>query len=139
MSHTISYVHIEPESRLPDITDVPSRVIVIVEQKVSPEWQAHLSDWIVRSGCLYMMAWGIDCSSWNDSVDWANIDKYGETPIPENGFVVTTWHSDEPLEEVFWYSKHLADHPVVRLNRTVLLDISTGNRRVELLDLYAEA
>jgi hypothetical protein len=45
-----------------------------------------------------MMAWGRECSSWDDSVDWANIDKFGDSPIPDDECVVTTWHEDEPAK-----------------------------------------
>ncbi|HEX9145535.1 MAG TPA: hypothetical protein VGA09_14775, partial [Candidatus Binatia bacterium] len=88
MTNEITYIHLDPESTLPEITKEPTRVVVIVEAKVSPEWQSLVSDWIVRIGGLYMMAWGRDCSTWDDSVDWANIDKYGDVPIPEDAFVV---------------------------------------------------
>ncbi|MYN29642.1 DUF7684 family protein [Duganella levis] len=139
MSDAIIYLHLEPESSLPEIANEPTRMVVIVEAEVSPEWQSLVSDWIVRSGCLYMMAWGIECSSWDDSVDWANIDKYGEEPIPDDGFVMTTWHSDEPLEEVFWFSKNVAFHSVVDLQRTILLHISTTERRDQLIKAYEAA
>lgn len=114
-------------------------MVVIVEAEIPDEWQARVSDWIVRSGCLYMMAWGINSSSWDDSVDWANIDQFGTDSIPEASFVVTTWHDDEPLEEVFWYSKNCAFHSVVNLERTIILHISKEERRDELLLAYAAA
>jgi hypothetical protein len=139
VSDAIIYLQLEPESTLPNMTNEPTRMVVIIEAKVSPVWQGMVSDWIVRSGCLYMMAWGIECSSWDDSVDWANIDKYGEGPIPDDGFVATTWHSDEPLAEVFWFSKNCATHPVVDLNRTMILDISNESRRDQLLHAYDAA
>ena len=109
MSDAITYLRLEPESTLPEITNEPTRTVVIVAAKVSPEWQASVSDWLVRSGCLYMMAWGIACSSWDDSVDWANIDEYDGAPIPGDAFVMTTWHADEPLEEAFLVFKELRD------------------------------
>jgi hypothetical protein len=139
MPDSIIYLHLEPESVLPEIVKEPTRMIVVVEAEVSPDWQALVSDWIVHSGCLYMMAWGVACSSWDDSVDWANIDKYGDDPIPEDGFVLTTWHAGEPLEEVFWFSKNCATHPTVDLDRTLILDISTGSRSKQLLQAYAVA
>jgi hypothetical protein len=139
VSSTSVYLHLEPGSTLPDITNEPTRVVVIVEAEVSPEWQRLVSDWIVRSGGLYMMAWGIESSSWDDSVDWANMDKYGEEPIPEVGFVVTTWHDDEPLEEVFWFSKNVARHTIVDLQRTMLLHISTRENRDHLIKAYEAA
>ncbi|WP_426176852.1 DUF7684 family protein [Massilia sp. TWR1-2-2] len=94
---------------------------------------------MVSSGCLYMMAWGRECSSWDDSVDWANIDKFGDSPIPDDEFVVTTWHEDEPLKEVFWFSKTLAVHSSVDIVQTVVLDISVTSREHELLSLYESA
>jgi hypothetical protein len=139
VSGPIRYIHLEPDASLPEITNQPSRMVVIVEAEVSLEWQAQVSDWIVRAGGLYMMAWGIECSSWDDSVDWANIDKYGAEPIPEAGFVVTTWHDDEPLEEVFWFSKNVAGHTLVDLERTILLHISTVESGERLIKAYAEA
>jgi hypothetical protein len=136
VSDAIIYLHLEPESTLPDMHNEPTRTVVIIEANVSPVWQEMVSNWIVRSGCLYMMAWGIECSSWDDSVDWANIDKYGEGPIPDDGFVATTWHSDETLANVFWFSKNCATHPVVDLKRTMILDISNESRKVQLLKAY---
>ncbi|QNA87908.1 hypothetical protein G4G28_04485 [Massilia sp. Dwa41.01b] len=126
-----------PETPPPALIDVPTRVIVIVDAQVTPAWQTLVSQWLVRAGCLYMLAWGTDCSSWDNSVDWANIARFGGKAIPDDGFVVTTWHLDKPLEEVFWYAKNLAVHPAVRLERTILLEISAHSRRDELLQAYA--
>jgi hypothetical protein len=112
---------------------------VVIEVEVSYEWQKLVSDWIVASGCVYMMAWGRECSSWDDSVDWANIDKFGDSPIPEDEFVVTTWFDDEPLEEVFLYSKTLAEHSSINIVRTIILEISAASRKDELLSLYESA
>lgn len=139
VSEPIIYLHLEPESQLPPITNEPTRMVVIVEAEVSPEWQTLVSDWIVRSGCLYIMVWGIECSSWDDSVDWANIDKYGEEPIPDDGFITTTWHSDEPLKEVFGYCKNLTVHSFVDLPRTILLHISTAESKGRLTKAYEAA
>ena len=86
-----------------------------------------------------MMAWGRECSTWDDSVDWANIDRFGERPIPHDEFVVTSWHEDESLSEVFCFAKTLAKHPSVDLDQTIILDISAASRRDELLSLYDAA
>jgi len=108
MSGLSQYLHIKPETALPDIGALaPFRAVVIVEAVVSPEWQSLVSDWLVRSGCLYMMAWGTNCSSWDDSVDMANVQQFDCGEIPEDGFVMTTWHEKEPLGEVFWFAKNM--------------------------------
>ena len=136
MPSPITYVHLQPGSVAFEMTPIPSRFVVVVTDEVTSEWQKLVSDWMVASGCLYMMAWGHDCSSWDDSVDWANMDKFGENPIPDDGFVITTWHEDEPLSEVFWFSKTLAYHHSVDIVQTVILDISAVSREDELLSLY---
>ena len=114
-------------------------MVVVVEVEVSAEWQSIVSDWIIGSGCLYMMAWGVDCGSWDDSVDIANLEKFEFGEIPENHFVMTTWHTDEPLAEVFWFSKNNAFHPTVELQHTVLLHISSESKEREHLAAYDEA
>jgi hypothetical protein len=86
-----------------------------------------------------MLAWGPDCSSWDDSVDEANLREFEYGDIPEDRFVMTTWHTNEELREVFWFSKNCASHPSVPLQRTVLFHISAEDRAREFLDLYAEA
>lgn len=80
----------EEENELPSLKEFsPFKAVVVIEAEVSKEWQANVSKWLVNSGCFYMMAWGKDCSSWDCSVDLANIDLY-EDEIPEDGFVITT-------------------------------------------------
>jgi hypothetical protein len=132
-----SYLHLIPESGLPEISAAPTKCIVVVEAVVSYQWQKHVCEWMLASGCLYMMGWGHDCNAWDDAMDWANIDKYDGHEIPENQFIVTTWHDGESLEEVFWFSKSVAEHTCVELVRTIILHISAADRKDELLELYA--
>ena len=140
MSQPVSYLSIQPESALPAIVaGSPMRVVLIADSEVSSEWQSLASTWLVQSGCLYMMAWGNSCSSWDDSVDMANLEEFKFGPIPEERFVMTTWHTDEPLREVFWFAKNNAFHTTVQLERTILLHIAAEDRGQELLASYAEA
>jgi hypothetical protein len=139
MTKSAEYLQIKLETTPPSIVALPPfRAIVIVEAIVSSEWQSLVSDWLVRSGCLYMMAWGANCSSWDDSVDMANIEQFDFDNIPEDRFVMTTWHANEPLDEVFWFSKNNAFHPTVKLKCTVLLHISVNNKETKFLKVYAE-
>jgi len=132
------YLQLQPETSLPDISGLsPFRSVVIVEASVTPEWQAEVSKWLVKSGCLYMMAWGKECSSWDDSVDFANLEEFNYGEIPEDKFVMTTWHENEPLNEVFFFSKENGIHPTVDLKNTLLLHISNSNKENEYLNEYA--
>jgi len=134
------YLHLEPGSSPPDVSALtPFRAVVIVDAEVSAEWQSLVSDWLVRSGCLYMMAWGRNCSSWDDSLDNANLEQFQYGEIPEDRFVMTTWHDNQPLGEALWFCKHNASHPTIALHHTVLLHISAHSDKPELLKAYAEA
>src|SRR5215467_8233133 len=99
---TLKYLHVTPESDLPDISYLrPFRSVVLIEEPINSEWRAKVSAWLVDAGCLYMMAWGNDCSSWDDSVDIANLEQFNYENIPDERFVMTTWRENEPLAEVF--------------------------------------
>lgn len=134
------YIRVRPESDLPKITDMePFLSVVIIDEAVTPEWQTKVSDWLVNSGCLYMMAWGEDCSSWDDSVDHSNMEAYDNGEIPEDKFVMTTWHEKEPLKEVFRFSKYSAVHPSVDITKTLLLHISNSEKEKEYSNEYKSA
>lgn len=110
-----------------------------MEEEVTPAWRDLVSERLVSAGCLYMMAWGDQCTSWDDSVDIANIELFNYKEIPEDQFVMTTWHEDEPVEEVFWFAQNCAFHPVVELNNTLILDISPVERGERLLLLFSKS
>jgi hypothetical protein len=137
---TIKYLQLQPGSMLPDISLLnPFRAIVIIEEESSPEWQSQVSNWLVTSGCLYMMAWGKDCNSWDDSMDYANLDQFDYGEIPDEKFVMTTWHKRERLTEVFWYSKNCAIHPTVELSNTLILHLACNSKEQIFLSEHANA
>ena len=137
---TVSYLHLTPGQGLPDIgAKRPYRAIVVLEQDTSPEWRARVSDWLVQSGCLYMMAWGPDSSAWDDSVDWANLSAFDGGEIPDDDFVMTTWHDHEPLSETFWFAEHAACHPTIAINETIIIDVGPQERRAALLEMLQAA
>ena len=114
------YLQIGGAGLLPDLNkERPFKSIVVIEQVVPPQRQREISKWLVESGCLYMMAWGIDCSSWDDSVDYANLELHDYGDIPEREVVQTTWHDKETLSDVMAFAKQYApgtDRPVDRLS-----------------------
>lgn len=133
------YIHLPPNESLPELSVAPFRAVVVIEEQVDPDWQALVSEWLVRSGCLFMMAWGLNCSSWDDSVDYANLEKFDYGDIPDDKFVMTTWHEDEPLSEVFWFAANAAWHDYIDDGPTLLIDISAGGRQREILATYRAA
>ena len=134
------YVRVQDGDPLPDVVDLkPFKAIVVIENRPSLEWQHRASEWLVGSGCLYMMAWGEDCTSWDDSVDWANLETFDFGDIPEEESVMTTWHDSESLEEVFLFAKELALHSTVKLSNVLILHIGAENKREKLEAMFRNA
>jgi hypothetical protein len=132
----VEYIHLASGSELPRVSHTPRRVMVLIEQDVERTWQDDVSSWIVESGCLYMMAWGRDCISWDDSVDHANLEHFHYGEIPDDSFISTTWHTNEPLGQVFFYAHACAYHPTIELPLLTILDIRETPREAAILGLY---
>ncbi|KAB8195626.1 hypothetical protein FKV24_004980 [Lysobacter maris] len=140
MSDVPVYLHLPGGSTPPDLGGPsPFRAVVMVEQIVPLEWQMAVSDWLVRSGCLSMMAWGRDCGYWDDSVDLASLRILGYGEIPDDQLVMTSWHEHESLSDVFSFSKRHAFHSEVELQRTLLVHIADRSQEPYMLRTYAEA
>lgn len=136
----VEYLQLIPERNLPEWRlPGPFRAVLIAEAAVTPAWQDTVSEWLVGAGCLYMLAWGKNCSSWDDAVDYANCKAFAFMDIPPDKFVMTTWHDGKPLSEVFRAAKTIAHHPVVEVARTVLIHVSPVDQSAHLLDAYANA
>jgi hypothetical protein len=135
-----SYFRIAEGEPLPDLAPLaPFRAVVVLEAEYSSDWQNEVSDWLVRSGCLYMMAWGPDCSSWDDSVDWANLADFNYGDILDDRFVMTTWHENEPLEDVFWFAGFCASQGTVEIRSTVIVHVSRQDEGEEMLRRFLAA
>jgi hypothetical protein len=139
MSGVPAYVRIAEGAPLPDISRfAPFRAVLVIAAGYSPDWQDKVSDWLVASGCLYMMAWGPDCSSWDDSVDCANQRRFDFGEIPERQFVTTTWHEHESLDDVFWYAHSCAHDPYVEL-ASIIVHLSNDDAEAEMIGRYVSA
>jgi hypothetical protein len=140
--HEVAYVHLTPEGLLPVWTGRrPFNAVVVATCAVSADWQDQVSDWLVKSGCLYMLAWGVNCSVWDDTVDWATRKLYGPEDIPDEAFVITTWHTNETLEGVFWEAQFNGTwgYNDQMLDFTLIIDITGDDRRAELIDLFRQS
>lgn len=73
-------------------------LLVIGDAGISADEQWALSQEFVRQGCRYVVCFGHDSSSWDDSVDMVSVmDEVECRPTP---FVMTSWHEREPLADV---------------------------------------
>jgi hypothetical protein len=139
MSHP-KYVHLKPGELPPAVHRADaSRVVLIAEAIASSAYREAVARELIESGCLYFMSWGVECEAWHDEVDMASIQKFDFQEIPEDAFVMTSWHERESLSEVFWFCKNNAFHPTVDLKVTVLLHLAPNSNEQELLTSYTEA
>jgi len=82
---------------------------------------------------------GHECSSWDGSVDHANLDALDYGDVPGDKFVRTTWHDKEPLSELLWFAAHGAAHSDVPLDLLVLVDIARNADESGIMEAFAEA
>ncbi|MBL6852145.1 MAG: hypothetical protein ISS15_16800 [Alphaproteobacteria bacterium] len=134
-----TYLQLKPGDVPPHIEGPPFRAVLVIEGDVSPTWRDQVSGWLVKSGCRYMLAWGPRCGDWDTSVDEANLARFDFGEIPNDDFVMTTWHEKESLRETFWFAQMCAMHPTVELDRTCIVHIALEGRATELLDAYRAA
>jgi len=135
-----TYLAVQDGDELKDFDQPkPFKCLVLVSEEVSDSWRHAVSDWLVTSGCLYVMAWGMCSSTWDDSVDFAGLVKFDWGNIPDDKFVMTTWHHNEPLEEAMHFAKFAAHHPAVDLEHLFVLDIGNSGRQDVIQKLFDEA
>ena len=132
----VEYLRLTEEGLLPALNvQAPYKCVVIIESAVSSQRQMEISRWLIRTGCMYMMAWGVGCSSWDDSVDLANLEPFDFNDIPDESFVMTTWHESDTLQEVFEFSRlHVTELP-----QTLVLQINGVDRATELTEMAKSA
>lgn len=140
MQKTVNYLHLLPDGALPHMMDsAPFLAIVIADEEVSQMWQWEASRWLVEAGCRVLLACGMDAEAWREAVEEASLEAFNYEAVPDEQLVVTTAHEDEDLEEVFWFARHRAAHPVCTLNKTLILHVAPAPRREELEAAWAGA
>jgi hypothetical protein len=134
------YILLTPAGALPDIPTMrPFKAVIITEDNLSSARREAVSDWLVGSGCAYVMAWGDDCGAWEATIATSVRQSLNDNEVPDDRIVITTSHADEPLNTVFWFSKHTAMHPCFTIGNVVLLQLASVGRERELCAQYAAA
>jgi hypothetical protein len=133
---TLDYLHLSPGDTPPDAEKGPYRAVLIADEDASQDWRNEVASWLVESGCLYFIAWGVACEAWHGTVDWTVLEAFDFDDIPDNKFVMTTWHDKEPLSEALWFAGHAASHPNIDLTRTLIVHVARDAQRETILALY---
>lgn len=136
----IRYLHLTPDSDFPALEGLSQfKAVLVVEADVAEMTMWETSRALVAAGCAYALAWGKECEQWHDAIDDAYLEATNYEDVPEEQHVVTTWHEDEELSEVFWFAQHRAVHPAHELRETLILHIADTPRREELEAEYRDA
>ena len=115
---------------MPEVAHLaPFRAVVVVDAIVTAAWRAVVSTGLVQSGGLYLIAWGRDSSHWDDAVDMANLEHFKFGDIPDDRFVVTTWHDNEDLTRTI-HHRQGAEVGKCRLSATSRREIKVVLRHV---------
>ena len=75
-------------------------VVLIInnDPDISADDQYALSLALVRAGCRYAVCIGHNCSTWDDSIDYANMEVDPE--LTDAKFVMTTWHENDTPDQI---------------------------------------
>ncbi len=91
-------------SGLPPHLNLPSQHFALLlawdARGVPNETIRGLARWLMDEGLAYLCAWGPDCKRVRHQFDLEDVGK--KQVDADESFVVTTWHDDEPLDEVLW-------------------------------------
>jgi hypothetical protein len=133
---SVSALHLFPGQVLPPLSGRPFKAVLVASNSVPGEWRDLVAEWLIESRCLYFVATGVECETWHDCLDWANLKAFEFREIPTESFVITTWHADETLEEVLSFAYAAAEHPAVSLEETLLISVGGQPPSLDLLALY---
>ena len=75
-------------------------LLLVADESITQEEQVALSSEFVRQGCRYAVCAGHSCSSWDDSIDCAFLETDPQYSPPDDKFVMTSWHEDEPIDDI---------------------------------------
>lgn len=88
------------------------------------------------------MTWGLNCEEWHDDeIESVSLELLGYEDTRDDDLVLTTWHDDEPIEQVLWFAAQCAHHPVQPLEHTLIVQISEkeqADRFVRLAQIAIE-
>ena len=139
---TTAYLHLPPDADLPDLGNRPPFLaIVVAEDDVAEMWLWDVARWLVASGARYVQAWGKDADAWTEAVDDAALEAVDYEDAPDERRVLVTAHApdDEDVDEVFWFAKHRAAHPVLPLDAVLIVHIADAPRKEAIEAAYADA
>jgi hypothetical protein len=108
---TLALLRAREAADLPAHLDVGSPYFVALlawdAAEVTTDDIAHVAKRLLDAGCVYFCCWGVGCERVHDIVD--DVYLRGGLSVHDDGStIMTTWHSEESLEEALWFTRHAA-------------------------------
>lgn len=109
-------------------------IVCVLDDSVTAEEQARISEQIVASKCRYAVCWGSDCSAWDTAIDCAYIA--ADRDLHDETFVMTTWHENDSIEdtmEFWWMNTSFGNYEATRFAVLIIGDKIGFKQRLEHL------
>jgi hypothetical protein len=68
---------------------------------------AHVARILLDAGCVYFCCWGPGCERVHDIIDEEYVGD-GTSMNDDDSTIMTTWHTEESLEEATWFAVNVA-------------------------------
>jgi hypothetical protein len=68
---------------------------------------AHVARVLLNAGCVYFCCWGPGCERVHDIIDEEYVGD-GTNVNDDDSTIMTTWHTEESLEEATWFALNVA-------------------------------
>ena len=102
---------------------------------ISNDEQNNISDDLIAANCRYAVCAGYDCSSSDDSIDWAYISTDENYDPPDETMVMTTWHDDETVNDIMFFGLNNTNFDDHDFKRYLVLFIGHKNGLKEELKI----
>lgn len=101
--------------------EAPFVCMVYLNQDTTKEEMILVANWLISSGCRYVVCGGNNCELLHDIIDETSVIKN----IDENKdeLVMTTGHENEPVEEVVWFWLNLTNFDDINFENYLALVI----------------
>jgi hypothetical protein len=99
-------------------------LLAVDASSVPVETITRIANKLLKSGLIWICVWGPDCERVVYNIDIS----YSEDSDRKPAFpLMSTWHSDEPLEEAIWFFLNCAIPFGEEIKKTSHLAITVGN------------
>ncbi len=107
MERRLFSLGIESPAELPRPLDLPAGnfacLIAWDARGAAADSVSAFIDTLLRAGACYFVCWGPDCERVHDIIDEMVSYQANDFGVPQESFVMTTWHDSEPLREALWF------------------------------------